>query len=196
MSATPHLRRELRLGILLAGGHFLLTALLWGLAIGVPRGTPEYITAGPLLVVAVLLAPVGLLAPVARDLGPAFFFPPAAALPVAFASVVWAVVLYTIISISRRFVHYRPSLRTQRLSRQVAMVFAAVAISWLFFGPVSGFAGDTMFGVLDPARIMDGRFQYRPLWVAISVLAWAAAVFAAYRLLIVAPSARELEPTA
>ena len=196
MSATPHLRRELRLGILLAGGHFLLTALLWGLAMVMPRDTPEYVTAGPLLVVAVLLAPIGLLAPVARDLGPAFFFPPAAALPVAFASVVWAVVLYAIILILRRFVRYRPSVRTRRLSRQVAMVFAAVAISWLFFGPVSGFAGDTMFGVLDPARIMDGNFQYRPLWVAISALAWAAAIFGSYRFLIVAPFTRELQQTA
>ena len=196
MSATPHLRRELRLGILLAGGHFLLTALLWGVAMVVPRDTPEYVTAGPLLLVAVLLAPIAMLAPFAREMGPAFFFPPAAALPVAFASAVWAVVLYALISILRRFGRYRPSVGTQRVISRLAMVFAAVAISWLFFGPVSGFAGDAMFGVLDAARIMDGRFQYRPLWVAISVLAWAAGIFGSYRVLMAAPSTRELPETA
>jgi len=186
-----HLRRELRIGILIAGGHFLLTALLWGVMMVVTREAPKYATAGPLLVIAVLLAPIALLAPLARGAGLAFFFPPAAALPAAFASVVWAVVLYVLLFFLRRFVRYRPSVRTQRLSRRLAMGFAAVAISWLFFGPVFGFAGDTMIGVLDPARIMDGRFQYRPVWVAISVLAWAAALFAAYRVLITGPSTRE-----
>ena len=192
MNAT----RSLRIVVLFACAHFLLTALLWGVAMVLPKGAPDYLTAGPLLVVAVLLAPIALLAPFARDMGPAFFFPPAAALPVAFASVIWAVVLYAIILILRRSVRYRPSARAQHLSRRLAMVFAAVAISFLFFGPVSGLAGDTMFGVLDPARIMDGKFQYRPLWVAISVLAWAASLFAAYRFLIVAPYARELTQTA
>ena len=192
MSVTHSLRTVL----LFACGHFLLTALLWGVVMALPKGTPDYLTAGPLVVVGVLLAPVALLAPLARDMGPAFFFPPAAALPVAFASVVWALVLYTITLLLRRFVRYRPSVRTQRLGRRLAMVFAAVAISWLFFGPVAGFAGDTMFGVLDPARIMDGRFQYRPPWVIISLVAWAAALFASYRFLLASPSTRELTQTA
>jgi hypothetical protein len=187
MSATLSLRTTSRFGLLFAGAHFLLVHFLWGVALVLPRHGADFISAALLTVVAVLLAPIALLAPFGRGSGPAFMFPPATILPVAFASAVWAVILYGLFLLLRRFVGWRPSSEFLRLGRRFGLGFALIAITWLFFGPMFGFAGDIMFGVLDPARIMDGRFQYRPLWVGISFLAWAAAVFISYRFLIVAP---------
>lgn len=169
------LRAKLRIGVLFAGAHFLLAHLLWGVALVLPRHGAEFISAALLTVVGVLLAPIALLAPLAHGSGPAIMFPPATILPVAFASIVWAVILYALFLLLRRFVRWRPSPEFLRLGRGCGLVFAIVAVTWLFFGPMFGFAGDTMFGVLDPARIMDGKFQYRPLWVGISFIAWAAA---------------------
>jgi hypothetical protein len=117
-------------------------------------------------------------------------------LPVAFASSVWALVLYGLYLVVRRFVPYRPSLRLVRLGRAVALLFAILDLTYLFFGPLVGFAGDRIYGILEPVQRFEGSYHVHPLWLAISGLAWGAGIFASYRFLIVAPSPRELTPAA
>ena len=184
------------MGATVAGAHFLAFHTFFGLLLLAPRGgggrsVAELLSVGLLP----LIAPAALL-PIHGDRRLAFFAPPASMLPVAFASIVWAVAICAIWLLVHRFVRYRFSMRARQLGRRLALGFALITITWLFFGPVFGFAGDLMFGVLDPARIMDGRFRVRPLWLVISAAAWAACVFGAYRFLTVAPSTRELTPTA
>lgn len=120
-----------------------------------------------------------------RGASPFWFFPPGAAIPVAFCSLVWAVLLSFVWFVARRFIRYRPSAKLFRYSRLVGSIFAFFSITWLFFGPVSGFAGDLMFGILDAGRYMDGRFSFQPLWLIISGVLWALSIFAAYRLIFV-----------
>jgi hypothetical protein len=197
MRLAPSLRSTLRIGAIVAGAHFLLFHTVFGLMLLAPRSgiTSSVIGIAGLCVLAALIAPAALLPIYGSHGGPAFFFPPGSAIPVAFASVVWAAAVCIIWVVGQRFVRYRPGVRVLRLSRRLALVFALVSITWLFFGPVSGFAGDIMFGILDPARYMDGQYQVRWGWLLISALAWAAGIFGSYRLVFGAPSTRELTPT-
>lgn len=142
----------------------------------------------------VLLAPLALLEPFASAWHPLLFSPLGMVLPVAFASLVWAVVLYGLSLVVRRFVPYRLGPRLVRLGRVVALLFAVVDLTYLFFGLLAGFAGDRIYGIFEPIQLLDGNYHVRPLWLAISGLAWGAAIFGTYRFLIVAPSARELAP--
>jgi hypothetical protein len=195
MSVAPGVRGTLRISAMVAGAHFLLFHMFFGLLLMAPRGAAarsvvNFLSAGLLP----LIAPAALL-PIHGDRRLAFFAPPASMLPVAFASIVWAVAICGVWLLVHRFVRYRFSTHVRQLGRRFALVFALIAITWLFFGPVFGFAGDLMFGVLDPARIMDGRFLVRPPWLVISVSAWAACVYGAYRFLIIAPSTHEPPPT-
>jgi hypothetical protein len=144
----------------------------------------------------VLLAPLALLVPFASAWHPPLFSPLGMVLPVVFASPVWAVVLCGLYLLVRRFVPYRLGPRVVRLGRVVALLFAVVDLTYLFFGPLVGFAGDRIYGVLEPIQRFDGSYHVHPLWLALSILAWAAGFFAAYRFLIVTPATREITPTA
>ena len=190
MSGAPSLRSTLRIGTTVAGAHFLGFHTYFGLLLIAPRDVANLLSLGLLP----LIAPAALF-PIDRGRSLAFFAPPASMIPVALASIGWALVICAIWLLAHRFVRYRFSTRACNLWRRFGLAFAFVTITWLFFGPVFGFAGDVMFGVLDPARIMDGRFRLHPSRLAISAGAWAACVFAACRFLIVAPSTRELTPT-
>jgi hypothetical protein len=55
------------------------------------------------------------------------------------------------------------------------------------FGPLSGFAGDLMFGILNAGRHMDGQYLFSPLRLTISGVLWALSLVAAYRLIFVPP---------
>jgi hypothetical protein len=114
-----------------------------------------------------------------------WMFPPFAAIPVAFASLVWSLALCIAWLLARRFIHWRPSESVLRIGSRITLVIACVLLSWLFFGPVSGFAGDLMFGILDAGRHMDGQFLFRPLWLIISGVLWALSIFAAYRFILI-----------
>jgi hypothetical protein len=135
----------------------------------------------------IFMLPASVLPFPGRDAPPFWFFPPAAAIPVAFCSLVWALLLSFVWFVARRFIRYRPGAKLVRYGRLVGSVFAFFSINWLFFGPVSGFAGDLMFGILDAGRHMDGQYLFRPLWLTISAVLWALSLFAAYRLIFVPP---------
>jgi hypothetical protein len=169
----------MRVCLFFAAAHFLLTiVLLWVHS----------------ELVVVLLAPLALLLPFGVRSG-LWFSPFAIVLPVAFASVVWSVLLYGLYILARRFLRYRPNARLRRVGRTVALLVVVADLTYLLFGPLYGFAGDRIFGVLEPVRLLEGKYHVDPLWLALSVFTWAMAAVAAYRFVIITPGKRELAQT-
>src|SRR5205814_3981316 len=122
-------------------------------------------------------APLALLAPfVAPSLS---FSPLALFLPIACASIVWALLLFGLYALVRRLVPYRPSPRLSQFGRWTALLVVVATLTYVSFGPVSGFAGDRIYGVLEPIRRLEGVYHVRPVRLAISGLAWSAGLFAA-----------------
>jgi hypothetical protein len=161
----------LRIGLFFAAAHFLLTVFLLAIQSDL---------------VVVLLAPLALLVPL---IGPSFSFSPlAVVLPIAFAGLVWALLLLGLYALIRRRVRYRPNPRLSRLGRRAALLVVAASLTYLFFGPLVGFAGDRIYGVPKPVTRLEGAYHVSPLWLTISGLCWAAGLFAAYRFLIVTPT--------
>ena len=141
----------MRLGLSFAAAHFLLTILLLAVHSDL---------------VVILLAPLALLA---LFVAPSLSFSPLALiLPLVFASVVWALLLFGMYALVRRFVRYRPSPGLTRLGRTAALIAVVAAFTYVLFGPVSGFAGDRIYGVLEPVVRLETGYQVRPLWLAIS----------------------------
>ena len=170
----------------IAAGHFLVYHAVTGAYLLVPtaHGAPDTSAFWVLLrLLSVLSWPSGIF--MSHSLEPRWMFPPFAAIPVAFASIVWSLAGCAIWLLVRRFNTWKPRESSVRFTRRLTFILACVLLSWLFFGPVSGFAGDLMFGILDAGRHMDGQFMFRPLWVVISALLWALAIFAAYKFIVV-----------
>ena len=187
---TSSSRSLFRLSALLAGAHFLLYHTMLGLFLVAPRerGSRNALSEAILFpLMTIFMLPASVLPFQERDASPFWFFPPGAAIPVAFCSLVWALVLSFVWFVIRRFIRYRPSAKLVRYARLVGSLFALFSITWLFFGPVSGFAGDLMFGILDAGRHMDGQFLFRPLWLIISGVLWGLTIFGAYKLIFVSP---------
>jgi hypothetical protein len=170
-------RFPVRPAVFVATAHFLLYYAVMG----------AYLLAGhdsaallPLLnTLGILDRPAEILTPLIERFG--WFFPPSAAIPVAFASVVWSLAACLLWFLLRRFVHWNPSALSLRYTRRVAFIIACFLLSWLFFGPLSGLGGDLDFGILDIARWFPGEFSYSPLGIVISISLWALSIFAAYK---------------
>jgi hypothetical protein len=176
----PRAHSRLRIGLFFAAVHFLITLVFLVLDF-------DFLV--------VLLAPLVLVAPFFHGSHLAASFPPLALiLPVAFASVVWALLLLGLCSVLRRFIRWRPNPSLVRLGRWVALLFVAVDLTYVFFGLVSGFAGDRIYGILQPVCYLERKYHVEPVQLAISALAWAAGLFGAYRFLIVLPATRKLPP--
>ena len=179
-------RFPIRLAVFVAATHFLVYHAVMGAYLLVPRahGAPD---ASPFWILFRLLSilswPADILSPLVMRFG--WMFPPFAAIPVAFASIVWSFGACAFWLVARRFVHRRLPEPLLHCLRSTAFIVACVLVSWLFFGPVSGFAGDLMFGILDAGRHMDGQFLFRPLWLIISGVLWALSVFGAYRFILI-----------
>ena len=114
-----------------------------------------------------------------------WMFPPSAAIPVAFASIVWSFGACVLWLLVRRFIHWAAPESLLRRIRRLVFVVACLLLSWLFFGPVCAFAGEFMFGIGDIARYFPGEFFYSPLRLAVSASLWAASIFAAYKFIFV-----------
>ena len=179
VSDPPRVASALRVVVCFAAAHCFFTLIFLSLRLDL---------------FVVLLAPLALLAPFASAWHPLLFSPLGIVLPVVFASLVWAVVLYGLYLLARRFVAYRPAQRLVRIGRVVALLFVVVDLTYLFFGLLAGFGGDRVYGVLEPIQLLEGNYHLHPLRLTISGLAWGAGIFGSYRFLIVAPSARALKP--
>jgi hypothetical protein len=179
VSVTASLHRCVRIGVFFAATHHLLTVFLLAIQSGL---------------VVVLLAPLALLAPFIKV---SFSFSTLAViLPIAFASLVWAVLLLGLYALIRRRVGYRPSPRLSRLGRRAALLVVAADLTYLWLGPLVGFAGDRIYGVLEPVTRLEGHYRISPLWLTISGFCWAAGLLAAYRLLVATPTTRKTTPMA
>jgi hypothetical protein len=182
----PLVQSSIRVAVFIAAAHFLVYHAVTGAYLVVPRahGAPDTSAFWVLLrVLSVLNWPSDIF--ISRSLELRCMFPPLAAIPIAFASLVWSLAGCAIWLLGRRFIAWKPRESSIRVTRRFVFAVACVLLSWLFFGPVAGFAGDLMFGILDAGRHMDGQFMFRPLWVVISALLWALTIFAAYRFIFV-----------
>jgi hypothetical protein len=159
-----------------AAAHFLVHYALTGAYLLVGRDSaafwPLFHTLGILDWPAELLSPLMI---------PYFAFPPAAAVPVAFASIIYSLAVSMLWLVTRPFIRWSPSATFVHSCRIAAFVVAAVLLSWLFFGVVCAFAGEFMLGILDVARYYPGEFGYSPVRLGLSIVLWALTIFATYK---------------
>lgn len=179
-----------RFAVFFASAHFLIYYAVMGayLLVGrVSAASPLFSTLG------ILSLPAGVLSPLIMRFG--WVFPPTAAIPVAFASVIYALAASILWLAVRRFIHWTPPDRLVRWSRVAGFAVAFVLLSWLFFGVVCAFAGEFMLGIVDTARYYPGEFVYSPLRLGISIVLWALTIFGSYRF-IFAPHQHVIRATA
>jgi hypothetical protein len=180
-----------RFAVFFASTHFLVYYAVTGAYLLVERDSAAF---WPLFhILSVLTWPAELLSPLMMRFG--WWFPPAAAIPVAFASVIYALAASIIWVVARPFIRWAPPGRLIRWSRIVAFVAAIVLLSWLFFGVVCAFAGEFMLGIVDMARYYPGEFLYSRVRLGISIVLWVLTVFASYRF-IFAPRQHVIPATA
>jgi hypothetical protein len=167
---------HIRFAVFFASAHFLIYYAVMGAYLLFGRDSAA---SSLFSILGMLSWPAELLSPLIMRFG--WVFPPAAAIPVAFASVIYALAASILWLVVRRFIRWTPSDRFVRWSRVGMFAVALVLLSWLFFGVVCAFAGEFVLGIADTARYYPGEFVYSPLRLGISIVLWALTIFGSYR---------------